>query len=670
MNYFDKVLVANRGEIARRILRTCRAMGFSTVAVYSEADRGARHVAEADEAVCIGPAASAESYLVIDKILEAAKVTGAGAIHPGYGFLSENEAFARACDEAGVVFVGPTPKAIAAMGSKIEAKALMREHGVPVIPGYDGVQDTESLAAEAKKMGLPVLVKASAGGCFHQNRVVTDEADLEAAIDAARREAESSFGDGKLLMEKYIQKPRHVEFQILGDGQGTVLHLFERECSIQRRHQKVIEETPSMALSDDLRARMAAAAVAAGQALDYRSAGTVEFIVGPDGEFYFLEVNTRLQVEHPVTEMVTGLDLVELQLRVALGETLPVTQEDITSTGHSIECRLYAEDPANDFLPATGRLLDWHMDPADGLRLDSAVEAGDEVSIYYDPMIAKVVTWGRDRGESTRRMIRALEQASLHGVTTNRRFLIDVLRTAAWRDGDLSTHFIDEHFPTNAARNADPSQDIVALAAAAATLAYAESRKAAGDQPVPSLPIRWRNNLWRPARRTWAFAGEDVTIEWQPQRRGEGYSIGLPGSEASVVARDVRWEAPGLSFELDGRRWRARVVTEGGFDGVVGVHVDGHDVTLDFVTPFPDPDAETEAGGCIAPMPGKVLQVLVEPGQAVEAGQSLVVMEAMKMEHTIAAPSDGTVTEVLVEVGDLVDADDPLVRLDDALEST
>lgn len=677
---FHKVLIANRGEIARRIIATCRRMGLGTVAVYSEADRHAQHVKEADEAVWIGPAASAESYLLGERIIEAAKLTGAGAIHPGYGFLSENADFATACQESGLIFVGPTPAAIVAMGSKIEAKALMREHGVPVVPGYDGAaQDTPTLAEQARLIGFPVLLKASAGGGGKGMRIVHSDEGLTDAIEGARREGISAFGDGRLLIEKYITSPRHVEFQILGDSHGKVIHVLERECSIQRRHQKVIEEAPCAALDDDLRQRMSEAAVNAGQALGYQSAGTVEFILGGNGAFYFLEVNTRLQVEHPVTEMITGLDLVDWQLRIAMGEALTLQQEAIVARGHSIECRLYAEDPANDFLPATGRLNDWFIDTdgIEGLRVDSAVESGDEVSMHYDPMIAKVITWGRDRAEATRRMLRALETAAVHGVTTNRRLLVELLRHPAWNAGDLSTHFIQNHFPDNESRADAPSDAVIQAALVAATAAYATHLETDGTRSPGTLPLRWRNNPWRPARRQWRLGEREYTVNWAPT--GDGFVMGLDEETAGWAVRDFVGTGPAVTFEFDDgqarRRLSARVApsavgaTGGGvYDGRVGVHVDGFDLDLHHVSPFPDHDAADEASGCTAPMPGKVISVLVEVGAAVTAGQSLITLEAMKMEHTIAAPTDGVVAELFVEVGDSVDADAVLIRFEDVAD--
>ncbi|MCB9733884.1 MAG: ATP-grasp domain-containing protein [Deltaproteobacteria bacterium] len=655
---FDKVLVANRGEIARRIFRTCRAMGLGTVAVYSDADRDAPHVRDADEAVHIGGAESSASYLVIARILEAAHRTGAGAIHPGYGFLAENADFAEACEAAGVVFIGPTPDAIRAMGSKIGAKALMIEHGVPVVPGFDGGDQSDDAFLEAAEVvGFPLLVKASAGGGGKGMRVANDVAELARALGAGRREARAAFGDDRLLIERYVERPRHVEIQILGDAHGHVVHCFERECTIQRRHQKILEESPSPALDDALRAAMGDAAVKAGQAIGYRSAGTVEFVLGPDRKFYFLEVNTRLQVEHPVTELVTGLDLVRLQIEVALGRPLPFTQADLTTRGHAIEARIYAEDPGDGFLPQTGTLADWHV-PAhlDGARVDGGVESGSEVSIHYDPMLAKVMAWGENRAEATRRLARILSESSVQGVTTNRRFLVDVLRHPAWASGDLTTGFIAEHLAGWAAPA--PSPRALRHAVVAATLLQATA-DAALHNPLPSLPMRFRNNSFRDAQYAWRHEDADIIVACRPDGR-DGFVVTIDGEAA--LARVVAEAAPVVRVSVGGHDARARVVHGAG--GAIFVHVFGEDVRLDAVPRFPDAADDGAGGGCRAPMTGKVQRVLVFVGEGVVAGQPLVVLEAMKMEHVLTAPHDGVVAEVLTEVGAVVQADEELIRLE------
>ena len=658
---FHTVLVANRGEIARRVLRTCREMGLRTVAVYSEADRGAPFVREADEAVLIGPAPSVESYLAIPRIIAAAEATGAGAIHPGYGFLAENAAFAEACAAAGIVFVGPTPDAIRAMGSKIASKALMAAHGIPVIPGFDGGDQSDAaFVAAAAEVGFPLLVKASAGGGGKGMRIVSEPSGLLAALAAGRREARGAFGDDALLIERYIDKPRHIEVQIVGDAHGSVIHCFERECTIQRRHQKIIEETPSVALDEALRASICDAAVRAGEAIGYRSAGTVEFVMGPNRDFYFLEVNARLQVEHPVTELVTGLDLVRLQVEVALGHPLPIAQGDLTRRGHAIEARLYAEDPVADFLPQTGTVHDWHFPEVAGLRVDSGVEPGSAVSIHYDPLLAKVIAWGPSRAEATRRLALALSQASIQGVRTNRAFLVDILRHPVWAAGDLTTHFIADHLGGWA--GPQPPSDIVRAATVAATLAEVSDRAAARTL-LPDLPLGFRNNRYRDPSVAWQTGptGDVVTHEVAYRARDAGhFSVTVDGAthEARVLSRS----GPELRFELAGRLRTARILPHA---AGVDVHLVGFDLHLTRIARFPDHAHEGEQGGCRAPMTGKVLAVVVAAGDRVAAGQALVVLEAMKMEHTIEAPYDADVVEVLAEPGDFVEADAELIRLSD-----
>ncbi len=488
----QKVLIANRGEIAVRVLRTCRERGLATVAVFSDADRTAPHVRLADEAYRIGPAPSALSYLVPEKILEAARKSGADAIHPGYGFLSENAGFAEACEAAGVTFIGPPAAAIRAMGDKTAARRLMEEAGVPMAPGTtDAVEDVAEAAAIAAEIGYPVLVKAAAGGGGKGMRIVETPEVFARTMEAARREAEAAFGDGRVFLEKYIVQPRHIEFQILADAHGNVVHLFERECSIQRRHQKVIEEAPSAVLTPEVRARMGRAAVQAARSCGYVNAGTVEFLVDEDLNFYFMEMNTRLQVEHPVTEAVTGLDLVAEQIRIAEGAPLGYTQAELTFHGHAVECRVYAEDPANDFLPAPGRLLRHAPPDGFGVRVDAGVEQGGEVQIHYDPMIAKLITWGRTREEAVRRMRRALDEYDVAGVPTTIPFCRFVMTHEAFRRGDLSTHFVEDHFDPAALTPDDPARD--RAAAVAAVLYRAAEAPTAAELPDASAPppSRW-----------------------------------------------------------------------------------------------------------------------------------------------------------------------------------
>ena len=648
-----KILVANRGEIARRIMRTCRKMGISTVAVYSDADAAMPFVAEADEAIRLGPAPSAESYLRIDRILEAAAATNADAIHPGYGFLAENAEFAESCGKAGVLFIGPTADAIRSMGSKREAKALVDKAGVPVIPGYDGSnQDPKVLAGEAIKIGFPVLLKASAGGGGKGMKLVRRESDLPDAIASAAREGQSAFGDGTLLVERYIEDPRHVEIQILGDSHGNLIHLNERECSIQRRHQKIIEETPSPALDPTLRKQMGEAAVLCGKAIGYTNAGTVEFILAPDRSFYFLEVNTRLQVEHPVTECVTGLDLVEEQILVAQGEALRIDQEAVRFEGAALEVRLYAEDPASGFLPQSGRVVDWHLPAAEGLRVDSGVETGSEVGIHYDPMLAKIITSGESRALALQRMRRALRSLSVQGVTTNREFLLRVLDHPAFIAGEIDTHFIDRHLQDELGVGAAEASE--QRAAMAATLAEQQTRESERVL-VPGVPSGWRNNFHTPQWVEYALGDRDLRVEYR--HRGEQrFTVWTGDSEREV--RVVSWEPPELTLEEGSHRWRARI----SFDGdSTYVHSLQFSIGLQRKPRFPDKSLDVPAGGCVAPMPGKVIELRVAEGDTVQAGQVLMIMEAMKMEHTVTAPQDGTVAQVLVSAGDQVDADALLV---------
>jgi acetyl/propionyl-CoA carboxylase alpha subunit len=647
----DKVLVANRGEIAARVMRTCRAMGIATVAVYSDADADAPFVRFADEAVRIGPPPVRESYLAIDRILAAARATGADAIHPGYGFLSENAAFAKAVGDAGLTFIGPGPMVIAMLGSKKDAKAAAHRAGVPVVPGYAGDdRDPDALVGHARKVGFPLLIKASAGGGGRGMRIVRETSNMHEAIDRARGEAANAFGDDTLILERYIERPRHVEVQILGDHHGKVVHLWERECSVQRRHQKVIEEAPSPALDMALRSSMGAAAVAIGRAVGYTNAGTVEFILAADGSFYFLEVNTRLQVEHPVTELTTGLDLVREQIRVARGEALDY---DVAppQRGNAIEVRLYAEDPANGYLPTTGTLLDVAWPEAPGIRVDAGVERGSQVSIHYDPMLAKVIAHGPTRRDAIHQLVWALDRAWLPGVVTNREHLARILRHPGFAAGEFDTHFLDEHA---AALRAPPVSDDEALAAViAATLAATAS--AVSDGPLSIVPPGWRNV---PA------ADQEVAYRMGDRVLAVGYRE-LPGDRVVVrlagrasVVRRIAASATSVTVEDErGVRRMHRVARDG---ARIWVDVAGRTVALVEEPRFVEPGAAHAHGELVAPMPGKVVKVLVAAGDTVDAGAILVVLEAMKMEHAVRAPAAGTVTELRVAVGDQVEADQPL----------
>jgi propionyl-CoA carboxylase alpha chain len=655
---FHTVLIANRGEIALRIARSCRALGLGVVAVFSDADDGAPWVRAADRAVRLGPAPAAASYLATDRLIAAARASGADAIHPGYGFLSESAAFAGAVRDAGLVFIGPPTEVIRRLGSKIEAKAAAVLAGVPVVPGFDPARPAE--------MRFPVLVKASAGGGGKGMRIVRDAAGLEAALAAGGREALAAFGDGTLLVERLVERPRHVEIQILADEHGAVLHLGERECSIQRRHQKIVEESPSPGIDGEARARMVGAAVALARAVGYVSAGTVEMIVAPDGAFYFLEVNTRLQVEHPVTEAVTGLDLVREQLRVAQGEPLGFGQDEVRSTGHAVEVRLYAEDPATGFLPTSGRILDWSWPDDDGLRVDAGVAVGSEVGIHYDPMLAKVIAHAGTRGEALARLARALDRASVLGVTTNQAFLARLLRDPELVAGATDTGYLERH-PELAA--AAPTDDAVARAATAATIASVLTRQSRRAR-LPALRPAFRNNAAAgvPAEeQRFRLGDREVAVRFA-SLAVDAFAVEVGAWRATVR---VAWRTdPELGLELDGLVHRFRVAPsapeadESGGDGRrIWVHDGATAFALDELPRFPRRIAALAAGDTSAPMPGRVVRLLAEVGQRVAAGQALVVLEAMKMEHTVSSPRAGTVARLLVAEGDQVLAGAPLVAL-------
>ena len=659
----SKLLVANRGEIARRIFRTCRELGVATVAVFSEPDAGAPFVQEADEAVALGGAAPSESYLRAERIVEAMRRSGADAVHPGYGFLAENADFARACAHEEITFVGPPPDAIEAMGSKIEAKARMEAAGVPTLPSVNVTGlDGEALAAVAEEIGWPLLAKASAGGGGKGMRTVRSPAALADAVAGARREAASAFGDDALMLERLLERPRHVEIQIFGDATGRVVHLFERECSIQRRHQKIVEECPSPAVDLDLRDRMGAAAVSAGEALGYAGAGTVEFLLGPNGDFFFLEVNTRLQVEHPVTELVTGLDLVALQIRVAEGAPLPLEALEPRLDGHAIEARLYAEDPMREFIPTVGR-LDRFRVPS-GLRVDSGVEDGSEIGVHYDPMLAKVIAHGPSRTEAARRLAGALARAELHGPRTNRDLLVRILRHPEFLAGQTDTGFLDRHPPAELGR---PGLDAAGerLHAAAAALAGQAARRA--DAPVlASMPSGFRNNPSQ--RQELAFEGEHghLGVGYRLER---GRRLTLRVGEAELEDCVLHGCTPELvDLEADGVRRRYRVAREGK-GGVVDVDSALGHSRLRELERFPTALAEEAPGSLASPMHGAVLRVNAAAGDRVERGAVVMVLEAMKMEHEILAPAAGTVAELTVNAGDQVEAGTVLAVIEEGVEA-
>ena len=653
---FRKILIANRGEIACRIMRTAKRLGVGTVAVYSEADAHALHVEMADEAVLLGPAPAAQSYLAIDKVIAAAVATGAEAIHPGYGFLSENARFAEACGKVGVTFIGPPAAAIHAMGSKSESKLLMEKARVPLVPGYHGTEQADShLIHEAMRIGFPVLIKASAGGGGKGMRIVRAEYELQPAIDGARREAKSAFSDDRLLIEKYLERPRHVEVQVFADSHGNAVYIHDRDCSIQRRHQKVIEEAPAPGLSDETRKRMGEAAVAAAKAVGYVGAGTVEFLYA-DGQFFFIEMNTRLQVEHPVTEMIAGLDLVEWQLRVASGETLPEGQAELSRYGHAMEVRLYAEDPARGFLPATGRIahLTWPS-AANNLRIDSGVRAGAAISTFYDPMIAKVIAWGEDRTAAAQRLRRALMETEIAGLATNTAFLIDVLGHPAFLKEEIDTGFIERHRADLLPESAGTSDRALALAATFLVLSggarAAEAGWRGGDPHSP-----WATTSG------WRLNGEGGSSILLRDNAGQQRDARLTFSgELWTIAIDdgapLRLTAPridngSLVAGADHGRLRVTIVQDG---NQVTVIERGRATRVARIDVLAEAEAASVGPGRLtSPMPGTVVRVMVEEGASVTRGQALMVVEAMKMEHTIAAHADGIVKQVKFRAGDPV----------------
>jgi 3-methylcrotonyl-CoA carboxylase alpha subunit len=673
---FRKLLIANRGEISCRVITTARRLGIRTVAVYSDADATARHVALADEAVRLGPPPSRESYLRGDLILQAARDTGAEAIHPGYGFLSENEAFAQACADAGVVFIGPPPAAIHAMGSKSAAKALMERAGVPLVPGYHGDEQAPAfLQSQADAIGYPVLIKASAGGGGKGMRIVARAADFAEALASCQREAAAAFGDERVLVEKYLERPRHIEIQVFADGFGNAVHLFERDCSVQRRHQKVIEEAPAPGMTPERRRAMGEAAVAAAKAVGYVGAGTVEFIAtadigAPTGTFYFMEMNTRLQVEHPVTEMITGHDLVEWQLRVAAGEPLPVVQDKLAIGGHAIEARLYAENPDKGFLPAIGTLAHLALPPAlefrrnaDGeafhdpapVRIDAGVRAGDAISPHYDPMIAKLIVWGEDRAQAVARMQEALADVHIVGVANNVDFLTRLFGNASFARAELDTGLIErerERLFQHAATAERVSDATLALACARVL-----ADEAAGADGDPwSRPHGWRLN--GTYTRTLTFESDDGTHEVELEYGRDGHHFRRAGTDAPLNV--VQAEGTRLTLRFGDRTLHADVVRDG---DALHVFAQGRHRVLTLVDAIAQSGAhEAGAGLLTAPMPGKVIAISAAAGARVARGTPILVMEAMKMEHTIVAPADGVVAELLYGVGDQVAEGAELVR--------
>ncbi|MCP4989176.1 MAG: acetyl/propionyl/methylcrotonyl-CoA carboxylase subunit alpha [Colwellia sp.] len=674
---FSKILIANRGEIACRIIKTAKKMGILTVAVYSDADKDSLHVHMADEAVYLGASPSRESYLVADKVIEAAKRTGAQAIHPGYGFLSENADFCRSCANEGITFIGPPVEAIEAMGSKSAAKNIMEKAEVPLVPGYHGDDQCEqTIKQAADNMGYPVLLKATAGGGGKGMRQVWSEEEFSAGFAAAKREAMSSFGDDTMLVEKYLTQPRHVEIQVFCDNHQNAVYLFERDCSVQRRHQKVIEEAPAFSMSEFLRSKMGESAIKSAQAIGYQGAGTVEFLLDIDGSFYFMEMNTRLQVEHPVTEMISGQDLVEWQLRVAAGEMLPKTQQELTLTGHAFEARIYAEDPNNDFLPATGK-LNLLKTPIESknVRIDTGVRQGDDVSVFYDPMIAKLIVWDENRDKALQRLAKALREYRIDGVTTNIEFLYNLATTEAFKNADIDTGFIEKNHAAIFHKTDEKQNDELLakqLPIAALYLVLSLSNKTKEEAALSNDPHSpWHmTNAWRlnePHNHSLTLVHNDIeyaiTIEQKRQDSASYYLITISGDDIKTQTFDCQGEIKGenITVTIDGHRSQSIVAVTNGKsnnenNNTISLYQE-HGV-FSFTQILPDygqnQDDDTH-GGLTAPMNGTMVSVLVNSGEQVTKDQPLVIMEAMKMEHTIKAPADGVVNEVFFNAGDMVD---------------
>lgn len=666
---FNTLLIANRGEIACRIAATARRMGIRTVAVYSDADAKSRHVAACDIAVHIGGSEPSQSYLNADLILEVAKQTGAQAIHPGYGFLAENEHFAKSCSDAGIVFVGPDYSSIAAMGSKSAAKSLMEKANVPLVPGYHGDNQDESfLKEQADAMGYPVLIKASAGGGGKGMRIVNSSDEFLESLISCKRESLSSFGDDKVLIEKYLIKPRHIEIQVFADTQGNIVYLFERDCSVQRRHQKVIEEGPAPGMTNERRQAMGEAAVAAAKAVNYVGAGTVEFIVEPDGSFYFMEMNTRLQVEHPVTELITGLDLVQWQLDVAAGKPLPLSQDQLSFSGHAIEARIYAENPDNDFLPSIGTLqvlnLPEHVSFENGdIRIDGGVQEGDTISPYYDPMIAKLIVKGENRDQARARMVQVLDQIQSVGVHTNISFLRRLMLDESFAKADLDTGLIQRQHQQLFPEYKAASSQTLALAVATILINQAHLNNLNNLDNNP-----WAiNNFWRVSNtysRSISLVENNQVTKLRLIKKDNKFQLII-----NELSHKFEWQGQvqnngcvELQINLDSKILKATTVISGQY---VHVYENGNVYVFDTIEPglYGDSDGDTNQGGLNAPMPGKIISIEVNPGTKVKSGDNLLIMEAMKMEHTIHAPFNGTIEEVFFNIGDQVQDGDELISI-------
>ncbi len=650
-NFIKRILIVNRGEIARRIIRSAHNMGISTVAVYADGDAGEPFVGEADQAIALEGKSSLETYLDQAKILAAASRTGADAVHPGYGFLSENMTFANAVQKAGLIWIGPSADAITQMGDKLSSKRLMTDAGVPTLPSAEVPMGSDT-AALAANIGYPLLVKASAGGGGKGMRVVESESELGEAVEGARREARAAFGDDTIFLERWLSTSRHVEIQVLGDTTGNVVHCFERECSVQRRHQKIIEEAPSPAVTPELRKKMGAAAVAAARAIGYTSAGTVEFLL--DGEeFWFLEMNTRLQVEHPVTEEITGLDLVREQILIAQGDSLSFTQEDLNINGHAIEARIYGEDPVNDFLPTSGPVLLFERSKVADARFDSGIETGSNVGIEFDPMLAKVIVHAPTRSEASLRLARVLETTRIQGLITNRDFLVNVLRNPSFLAGDTTTDFIER---VNPSRGTTPARGEIIEAGIAAAM-FAQSERRARSNTLKRIRSGWRNSIMPPELIEYSIGDEELTLEYQSQRNGSFLAM-VDDQKLEVFVKSR--EGQQITMEIDGRLITCTVTADG--DRWI-THGPAGQIELTELPRFPDLDRAGLTGGLTAPMPGNVVETYVSSGDEVEQGQLLLVLEGMKMEHRITAPNPGLITDLLVGKGDQVANGELLVVL-------
>jgi len=675
---FSKILIANRGEIACRIIKTAKEMGVLTVAVYSDADQDALHVHMADEAVYLGPSPSRESYLVADKVIEAAKMTGAQAIHPGYGFLSENADFCRACAQENITFIGPPVAAIEAMGSKSAAKSIMENANVPLVPGYHGYdQSAAVIKAAADDMGYPVLLKATAGGGGKGMRQVWSEAEFNEGLAAAKREAMSSFGDDTMLVEKYLTQPRHVEIQVFCDNHQNAVYLFERDCSVQRRHQKVIEEAPAFKMSESLRAQMGEAAIKSAQAIGYQGAGTVEFLLDVDGSFYFMEMNTRLQVEHPVTELISGQDLVEWQLRVAANEQLPKKQNELVLNGHAFEARIYAEDANNDFLPATGKLA-LLKTPIESkhVRIDTGVRQGDEVSVFYDPMIAKLIVWDENRDKALQRLAKALSEYRINGVTTNIDFLYNLATSKPFIDEDIDTGFIEKNNDLIFHKDSQSLANELPIAALYLVLSLQKKASEAANLTTdPNSPWHltnaWRLNEAHLHQLTLAHneVEYDVSIEQKRQGSDSYYLINISNNNEIIQSVDCQGEINNdvITVNINGHRSQATVSH---VENNLSIYRENGVFSFSHILPdCGNLDSQDANGGLTAPMNGTMVSILVASGEQVEKDQALVIMEAMKMEHTIKAPSAGTVDEVFFNAGDMVDGGAELLAFTPAEDS-